>query len=125
MAGQLPVDLKLLLEAYDVGQQYQKLSKHGVTTIDQFAVLSAKRLHDLGINDFNVRFRALPKAQTLVNSVWQRDAIKQDLLVSTDRYRRQGPCLGYKNSSKTPKFLPRIKPSFTSILLHVKHTNYT
>ena len=89
MAGQLPVDLKLLLEAYDVGQQYQKLSKHGVTTIDQFAVLSAKRLHDLGINDFNVRFRALPKAQKLVNSVWQRDSIKQDLLVSSS-YRRQG-----------------------------------
>ena len=90
MAGQLPVDLKLLLEAYDVGQQYHKLSKQGVTTIDQFAALSAKRLHDLGINDFNVRFRALPKAQTLVNSVWQRDAIKQDLLVSSRlSYRNQ------------------------------------
>ena len=114
------------MEAYNVRHQYQKLSKHGVTSIDLFAALIINCEEDeLGINNFNVQFRALPKAQTLLNSMWQRDAIKQGLLVSNiSRFARNLThwkfCKGFQNRCRFFQqlcFLERKIIQLTSYIL--------
>ena len=84
-AAQLDL-LKLLLEANrveDPGRVCQRLHKHGVTTITEFAELSVYTLEVWGIKDFHVFDWALREAQTLlVDSSHDRAKIfRQQLLV--------------------------------------------
>ena len=88
MAQADQLDLKLLLEANnveDAGRQCQQLYEHGVTTLSQFAALSAETLveWDIAYHTYNnVCYLALPHAQELLrNSPSDLAAIKQQLLV--------------------------------------------
>ena len=80
--------LKLLLEANDVRDPEwacQKLHEHGVTTITEFAELSADTLYkwDIASDEYDlVGISALPHARTLlVDSPNDLAAIRQELLV--------------------------------------------
>ena len=61
----------------------EKLSKHGVTTVDQFAVLSCEEVALAIVGHQRLQCPIQSTSQlTLLNSMWQRNAIKLDLLVS-------------------------------------------
>ena len=59
----------------------EKLSKHGVTTVDQFAVWSCEEVALVGHQRLQCPIQSTSQL-TLLNSMWQRNAIKLDLLVS-------------------------------------------
>ena len=87
MAEQL--DLRVVLEANtvkDAGRVCDLLSEHGVRTVQQFSALKEERLREWGINDLNVYYRALLKAQSLTRelatSPHTLSTVKQRLLVS-------------------------------------------
>lgn len=93
MAGLL--DLKLVLEANgakDVRRLCQQLSERGVSTVEQFAALSGKRLNEWGISDYRVEHYALPHARELLTGPQDLVTFKQHLLVRS-RMRRVRRCM--------------------------------
>ena len=87
MAEQL--DVRLVLETNyvdDAGRVCDLLSEHDVRTVEQFSALSDERLQQWGIDDYDVKYHALPKARSLTRelatSPHTLSTVKQDLLVS-------------------------------------------
>ena len=87
MAEQL--DVRLVLEANEVrdaGRVCDLLSQHDVSTVKQFSGLTEERLREWGIDDYDVKYRVLPKAQSLTRelatSPHTLSTVKQQLLVS-------------------------------------------
>ena len=83
------IEVRLVLETNyveDAGRVCDLLSEHGVRTVEQFSALSEERLREWGIDDLDVYYRALPKAQSLTRelatSPHTLSTVKQQLLVS-------------------------------------------
>lgn len=86
------LDVKLVLETNDVRdveRWCELLSRHGVGTVQQLSAWTGNRLiecaREWGIDDYYVRYYALPKAQKLtqelVTSPQNLATIRQELLV--------------------------------------------